>query len=351
MRRLPLTKKFSGSTLRYHLGAIVAVSAWGAAFISTKVLLQHGLSAVEIYVFRFTIAYLLTFCLCPAPLWSRSIKDELLFVLCGVCGGSVYFIAENTACVYTMVTNVSLIVTLSPLITTLIVAIAYKGERLSRGFILGSLVAFVGVACVIFNSSFVVKVKPFGDLLALLAAVSFSVYTLVLKPLNAIYSSWFITRKTFAYGVLTALPFLAIEPEHSSLSALLNFDVLINLLLLSVVASVLAYVFWAQTVKRMGEVKSGNYLYFSPLVTLVMSAIALHEHISIVGYIGCALILTGVILSEKLSQRESKMKKEQDYASERMMEASSASEAARSAVDGNPAADSARANDKISVGN
>lgn len=302
MARLPLTHKFSGSSLRYHLGAIIAVSAWGAAFISTKVLLQHGLSAVEVYVFRFVIAYLLTFCICPTPIWSRSIKDELLFVLCGVCGGSVYFVAENTACIYTMVTNVSLIVTLSPLITTLIVAVAYKGQRLPRGFLLGSIIAFLGVACVIFNSSFVVKVKPFGDLLALLAAVSFSIYTLVLKPLNAVYSSWFITRKTFAYGVITALPFMALEPTHSSLSALLNVEVIVNLLILSVVASVLAYVLWAQTVKRMGEVKSGNYLYFSPLVTLVMSAIMLHEQISVVGYIGCALILAGVILSEKLGQ-------------------------------------------------
>ncbi len=306
MPRLPLTRKFSGSSLRYHIGAILAASAWGAAFISTKVLLQHGLSAVEIYVLRFVIAYVFTLCICPTPMWSRSIKDELLFVLCGVCGGSVYFIAENTACVYTMVTNVSLIVTLSPLITTLIVAVAYKDVHLPRGFVLGSLIAFLGVACVIFNSSFVVKVKPFGDLLALLAAVSFSIYTLVLKPLNAVYNSWFITRKTFAYGVITALPFMALEPEHSSWRVLLNHEVIINLVLLSVIASVLAYVLWAQTVKRMGEVKAGNYLYLSPLVTLVMSALLLHEHISIVGYTGCALIMAGVILSEKMSQRASR---------------------------------------------
>lgn len=300
---MAVTKKTSGSNLRYHLGAVIAVTAWGAAFISTKILLQHGLSAVEIYVYRFIIAYILTFCLCPAPLWSRSVKDELLFVLCGVCGGSVYFVAENTACMYTMVTNVSLITTLSPLITTLIVAVAYKGHKLPRGFLLGSLIALAGVACVIFNSSFVVKVKPLGDMLALLAAVSFSIYTLVLKPLNATYSSWFITRKTFAYGVITALPFMAIEPEHTSLSVFLNMEVLINMALLSIIASVVAYVFWAQAVKHMGEVKSSNYLYFSPLVTFILSALLLGESISIVGCIGCGLILGGVIISEKLSQR------------------------------------------------
>ncbi|MBD5308168.1 MAG: DMT family transporter [Bacteroides sp.] len=300
---MAVIKKPSGRNLRYHLGAVIAVTAWGAAFISTKILLQHGLSAVEIYIYRFIIAYILAFCLCPAPLWSRSVKDELLFVLCGVCGGSVYFVAENTACMYTLVTNVSLITALSPLITTLIVALAYKGHKLPRGFLLGSLIAFSGVACVIFNSSFVVKVKPLGDMLALIAAISFSIYTLVLKPLNATYGSWFITRKTFAYGVITALPFMALEPEHTPLSVLFETEVIVNLALLSVIASVVAYMFWAQAVKHMGEVKSSNYLYFSPLVTLIMSALLLGEYVSIVGFIGCILILSGVILSEKLSHR------------------------------------------------
>ena len=36
-------------------------------------------------------------------------RHELLFVLCGVCGGSVYFVTENTALLYTSTSNVSLI--------------------------------------------------------------------------------------------------------------------------------------------------------------------------------------------------------------------------------------------------
>ena len=46
--------------------------------------------------------------------------------------GSLYFIAENTALEYTLVSNVSLIVTLSPLITTLLVGAIYKNERRAR---------------------------------------------------------------------------------------------------------------------------------------------------------------------------------------------------------------------------
>ncbi len=79
--------------MMYHIGALIAVTAWGASFISTKVLLNNGLSAVEIYLVRFIIAYLFTLLICPRPILSNSFRDEVSFVLCGICGGSVYFIA------------------------------------------------------------------------------------------------------------------------------------------------------------------------------------------------------------------------------------------------------------------
>lgn len=290
-------------TLMYHIGALVAVTAWGASFISTKVLLQHGLGAVDIYIYRFVLAYLLTFLICPKPLFSHSLRHELMFLLCGVCGGSVYFIAENTAVVYTLVSNVSLIVTTAPLFTALLVSILYKSERISRGMIIGSFVALMGVACVIFNSSVVVEVNPLGDMLALLAAICWAVYSVVLRPLSAVYSTWFISRKTFFYGVLTALPFLAMEKGTAPLSVLLEPEVALNLLFLGLFASMIAYLLWGQTVHHLGAVKAGNYLYFSPVVTLILCALLLHEPVSVIGYIGCALILFGVILSEKIGKR------------------------------------------------
>lgn len=294
-----------GSLLIYHIGALIAVTAWGIAFINTKVLLQHGLGAVEIYVYRIIVAYLCVLLVCPKPLFSNTWADELKFFLVGVCGSSLYFIAENTAMEYTLVTNVSLIVTTSPIITALLVGIMYRSERPSKGFLIGSFIAFLGVACVIFNSSFDVKINPLGDLLALLAAVCFAVYTILLRPLNATYSVWFITRKTFFYGMITALPFMVVEPTPLvSISTLLNPAVIGNLAFLAIVCSVLAFYFWAVAVKRVGVVKSGNYLYISPIVTLVASALYLGEMVSVVGYVGCTLILVGVILSEKLSAKK-----------------------------------------------
>ncbi len=287
-----------------HLGALLAVAMWGVSFVSTKVLLDNGMHPVEVYVYRFIIAYVLVLCFCHKRLMSHSWRDEMLFAVCGLCAGSIYFIAENTALEYTLVSNVSLLTSTSPLIVVLLVAILYKYERPNRGVVTGSLVAFLGVACVIFNSSFNLEIRPLGDFLSLGAALGWAIYSLVLRRLNVVYDAWFITRKTFFWGIVTALPFMLFESEMTSLDAILaNGTVLGNLLFLAVGASVVGYIMWARSVKSLGAVKSNNYIYLQSIVTLVVSALWLHERVSIVGYTGCALILLGLWLSDRLGRR------------------------------------------------
>lgn len=297
-------KTTSRNTLLAHAGALITVTAWGVSFVSTKVLLENGLGPAEIYIYRFILAYLMLLIACHKRILSNSIRDEFLFMVCGLCAGSIYFIAENMALEYTLVTNVSLLVTTSPLITTLLMWMIYKNEKPGKGTIIGSIIAFTGVACVIFNSSFNVTIKPLGDILSLLAALSWSIYSLVLKKLNAMYSVMFISRKTFFYGVLTALPFMFFQPELSSPSVLLRAEVWGNLLFLGAFASMLAYILWAQSVKFLGTIKASNYMYISPIITLVASVAFLGEDISIIGGTGCALILGGMWLGEYLERAQ-----------------------------------------------
>lgn len=292
------------NSIWFHLGALLTVTAWGVSFISTKVLQSPGiqLSPTEVYIFRFILAYILVLAICHKKLWANSLRDELLFATCGLCGGSIYFIAENTAIEYTLVSNVSLITSVSPLLTAILVGIIYKDERPSKGIILGSTIAFLGVGCVIFNSSFNVNIRPLGDMLALSAALGWAIYSIVLRKLNALYSVWFISRKTFFYGIVTAIPFSLIQPGKFDFSLLLKPEVWSNLMFLGVICSMVAYIIWAQAVKRLGAVKASNYMYFIPIVTLVASQLFLDEKITWVGYLGCALILGGVWLGDFMSR-------------------------------------------------
>jgi drug/metabolite transporter (DMT)-like permease len=274
------------------------------AFVSTKILLENGLGTVEIYIYRFTLAYLLVLLISHKRFKSHSWRDEGLFALCGITAGSLYFIAENTALQYTLVGNVSLLTSLSPLVTAMLAGLMYKNERPTRGMLVGSAIAFVGVTCVIFNSSTNVEVHPIGDVLSLAATFSWSVYSLILRRLNANYDVWFVTRKTFFYGVITAIPFLCFAPSlKAPVEIFTNADVVFNLLFLACGASLLGFSLWSISVRWLGAVVANNYMYIQPIVTMVGSFIIIGEAISAMGVFGCALILGGLWLGDWLTRR------------------------------------------------
>ncbi len=278
----------------YHLIAILVVGIWGLTFISTKVLIGNGLSPQEIFFLRFLIAYLGIWFISPRKLFADNWKDELWLLLGGVTGGSLYFFTENTALEITLATNVAFIVCTAPLLTTILSLMIYKKEKAKRGLIGGSVLALVGVALVVYNGQFVLKISPLGDLLTLLAAFSWAFYSLIMKKMANRYRTTFITRKIFFYGVLTILPAFLFRPWQFSLSGLLQPSVLLNLLFLSLLASLICFVVWNMVLKQLGTVRASNYIYLNPLFTLVGSAILLNEQLTAMSLMGAMLILGGV---------------------------------------------------------
>ena len=124
----------------YHLAAVMVVVVWGMTFISTKVLIVHGLSPQEIFLFRFLLAYA---AVCPISFhrfFARNLKDELYLVGGGVLGGSLFFFLQNMALGLTQASNVSFIICTTPLLTAALTVLSVRTEKLSRGFIHGSIV-------------------------------------------------------------------------------------------------------------------------------------------------------------------------------------------------------------------
>lgn len=134
----------------WHLLAIAIVAVWGTTFVNTKVLYNSGLTPLEIFFLRFVIAYICIWFISPRQLFSRTWRDELIMVLLGITGGSVFFLAENYAVGLTYVNNVSFIVCTAPLLTVLLGITFVKSIKASWSLILGSLIALMGVAIVIF---------------------------------------------------------------------------------------------------------------------------------------------------------------------------------------------------------
>lgn len=281
----------------YHLIAILIVSIWGLTFISTKVLIGNGLTPQEIFLLRFIIAYIGIWFISPRRLFAESWKDEGWLLLGGLTGGSFYFLTENTALGITLACNVAFIVCTTPLLTTILALLIYKKERGTPMLIGGSLIALAGVALVVYNGHFVLKISPLGDFLSFLAALSWAFYSLIMRKLLHRYDTVFITRKIFFYGLLTILPAFLFSPWQAKLSTLTETSVLLNLLFLGVIASLICFVVWNIILKRLGTIQASNYIYLNPLATMVGSAFLLSEPITYMTVIGSGLILGGVYLA------------------------------------------------------
>ena len=124
----------------YHFVALLTVAIWGSTFVFTKMLLQNGLSPAQIFTLRFVLAYVLmevvTWVAGRKVKWlSNSVRDELIMVLLGVTGGSLYFLTENASLVYTTATNTSLIVCTCPIFAMLLLKLCDSLFRHGRGSI------------------------------------------------------------------------------------------------------------------------------------------------------------------------------------------------------------------------
>lgn len=280
-----------------YLLASFMIIMWGSSLISTKYLLIAGLNPSEIYIIRFIIAYVCLLAFTWRTFGVRSWRDEVIFFLCGLFGGSVYFIGENIALTLTNTNNVGLLVSTAPLLTALIARIFFPEEKITRGVVIGSVIAFIGVGFVMFNSSHAVEINPLGDILALAAAAAWAIYSLLLRRVNGHYDIMTLTRKVFFYGIITSLPLTFTFDNHLTAEIFSDPWVWFNLLLLSIVMSMCCYLIWNKMVEEWGPIVSSNWIYLQPIVTLIACAIFLNESISLIGGIGIALVFIGVVFA------------------------------------------------------
>ena len=274
--------------------AFVIVVIWGCTFVQTKILINSGLRPDEIFLFRFTLAYILILPLADKRLFLDNWTDEALAAALGLTGGSLYFVTENYALAYGYCSNVALIVCLTPMITALIVGRFYKSERMSRSAVVGSAIAFVGMALVVFNGNFILQLSPLGDVLALAACLCWALYTLIIKRLQDKYSNMLITRKIFGYGLLTILPMLLVRGVDIQLLVDGGAVVWGNILFLGCVASMLCFLGWNFCLERLGTVRATNLLYLNPVISITTSAIVLGERVTWIAILGAILILAGL---------------------------------------------------------
>lgn len=281
--------------------AAFTVMVWGSTFISSKVLLEFYTPA-QIMLTRFILAYCALWLLRPKRL-ALTMKQEGVFFLLGLLGCTAYFYTENTALSYTLASNVSIIVAAAPIFTAILAHFAGE-ERFRASTLAGFLVAFSGVILVVCNGTFVLKLNPKGDLLALAAAVCWAIYSVLLRRASRGLDSILVTRRTMFWGIVTALPLVAAEGVPYPTAPLLTASGIANFLFLGLVGSALCFVLWNKAFRILGVVTTNTFIYLMPFITILAARIFLDEPISPLALLGAVLITAGVVLSQRPSPAE-----------------------------------------------
>ncbi len=285
-------------TMIGHLLGLFTIIIWGTTYVSTKVLLKD-FTPIEILFFRFFLGLLVLTAIYPHRLKTKGWRQELQFMAAGICGVTLYFMLENTALTITLASHVGIIVAVAPFFTAILAHFFLEGERFQLRFFAGFVVSMAGIICININENFLLKISPIGDLLAVLAAAVWAVYSILAKKISDYgYHTIASTRRIFLYGVLFMLPIRLVLPFSLELHRFTQPVNLLNMLFLSLGASALCYLTWNYAIRLLGAATTSLYIYIVPAVTVLTSWIVLQENITWVAILGAFLTMAGLVISE-----------------------------------------------------
>jgi drug/metabolite transporter (DMT)-like permease len=285
-----------------YLLMVLTTSFWGGSFVAGKIALRE-FPPMTLTFFRFLIA---TAIILPY-MWSRDsvrIPDKrdipLLFAL-GFLGVSGYFAFQFTSLMYTSAANSSTINALNPL-TSSVIAIFLTEERLSVKKVGLIFLALTGVLLtvtggdkhVLLNLSF-----NKGDLIMVLAMISFSIYGVYSKKATEKYSPLLVTAYVFLFGLIQITPLMLMENVLGSAFSY-SLEAWIAIFFMALFSSVLGYLIQQVTISKIGVNKTSLFINLVPLFVLIFSYLILGDLVTYINLVSAGIIITAVVLNTRL---------------------------------------------------
>ncbi|CAN1512595.1 RhaT Permeases of the drug/metabolite transporter (DMT) superfamily [Burkholderiaceae bacterium] len=211
---------------------------------------------------------------------------------CGmwICGAWVYWAGESTTAM-----NISLIYAASPVMIAL-GAVWWLGERFSLRQSLGVVLAMAGVVHVVVQGHWRALAEVqwvLGDLLIVVAAMSWAAYALMQKKWVSPLGSTARLAAMCAGGVVVLLPFALWELTLESTPPLTP-TALWLMVLAALLPGVVAYWVYGWTQKVLGASRVAVTLYLGPLYTAVAAWLILNEPMGWFHLLGGLMILAGI---------------------------------------------------------
>ena len=285
--------------------ALGAAFFWSFSFIWFKIAYQ-GYNPITVVIFRlFISAFLMTLiALGMKRLQKIARKDWLLFALMSFFEPFLYFVGESYGLKYISSTVAAVIVATIPLITPVAAWIFYR-EKVKWMNAMGLLFSFIGVGLVVLNGSFRFDASPLGVSLEFMAVLSAISYSIVLRNLVGRYNTFTIIAWQNIIGVVLFLPVWLIFEFNDFIIRPFHPEAFKAIVFLAVFASTLAFVFFTQSIRRLGVNRSNTFINLIPVFVAILSFFILKDNLGLQQIIGIIIVVTGLFLAQiKRRKRE-----------------------------------------------
>ncbi len=206
----------------------------------------------------------------------------------------LFFIAISK----TTAPNVSLAYSLTP-IFVFIIAYIYLKEKITIKKMLGIAIAVIGTIILLSEKGLkFTEDGIFGDILALIASLSWALYTIIGKQLIQKYNPIYITGLTMIIGFVLYLPIffsLNIPIEWNNFTS----NQWLELLFLGLFTSAIGYAIWYYALTKIDASKLSVYNNLQPALTAILSLIIFATPITLLFVIGGTLIMCGVFITQR----------------------------------------------------
>ncbi|MDZ7716248.1 MAG: DMT family transporter [Balneolaceae bacterium] len=225
-------------------------------------------------------------------------KDWLPLLGMGLLGNLVYQGLFIIGIDFTLSANAAVMLGTIPIWVALF-SHFFIGERMNIFKIIGVFFAFGGIVFIIYGSAkgFSFTSDTFiGDVIIILAAMVWGVFTVLSKPFLDRYTPIQFSAIMSSIGCfvlfLIGLPgMIKIDWTQVSYGA---YGGVIYSGLLSIGA---AYVIWNYGLQTVGTVRTATYQNLVPVMGLIFGVVLLNEKLTLLQYIGSALVIAGIVLA------------------------------------------------------
>jgi Predicted permease, DMT superfamily len=287
------------SDLSLMAGLLVINVFWGGSFIANAIALE-SIGPIEIASLRFFITAPLLFVV--TMLWKGpgifriERKDLLPLAVMALTGVTLQYVLQVTAQRYTSAIDVSLLINTSTFFILLLGAM-FLSEKLTPGRVIGAFIGFGGVALLVSGGTLAFSLDQVGDLMILVCALLWAVYTIVGKKISGKYHPMTVLNYVFIIGTIGFIPFYALT-SHADVSSI-PLPAIGAILFLAIFCSIVAYLVYNVSLDRMDASRVGLFIYFVPLSTIVLAWLILGESLTLASGFGGLLVLAGMYIAER----------------------------------------------------